>query len=232
MDEVKKRRGRPKKIKTCPEGKVLYEPTNRCRKIKEVKEPKKRGRPANKDKVPKKTLPKIKNSSVVPPEPPIPLSILSPSVIPNPPAPPPSEIPPPILPLNNSSNYKKRIQKKSYIKPVKVIKQKEQIKKDLVSKEELVKKGKDTFNKLKKEKIKNDIPLSFTGLPSLDINQMSKLNIKPSNEFIKLQNKIKDSSSKKREMLDKMYMNDETKSANAIQKVFRGHQVRKEIVIV
>jgi hypothetical protein len=232
MDEVKRGRGRPKKIKTCPEGKELYEPTNRCRKIKEVKEPKKKARPANKDKVSKKTLPKINNSSVIPPEPPIPLSILSPSVIPNSPAPLPSEAPPPILPLNNSSNYKKRIQKKSYIKPVKVIKQKQQLPIPLVSKEELVKKGKDIFNKLKKEKIKNDIPLSFTGLPSLDINELSKLNPKPSNEIIKLQNKIKDSSSKKREMLDKMYMINETKSANAIQKVFRGHQVRKEIVIV
>jgi hypothetical protein len=37
------------KKKTCPDGKELYEPTNRCRKIKKIKEPKPRreaGRPA------------------------------------------------------------------------------------------------------------------------------------------------------------------------------------------
>jgi len=152
MDEVKKKRGRPKKIKTCPEGKMLYEPTNRCRKIKEIKEPKpikekvikepkKRGRPS-----------KLVNNP-----------IMSPSIIPAPPAPPPIEAPPPILPLNNSSNYKKRIQKKSYIKPIKVIKQKK------------------------------------------DISEMSNFYLKPSKEFIKLEKKIIDSSSKKRNILEWMY---------------------------
>jgi len=252
MDEIKRGRGRPKKIKTCPEGKELNPVSKRCRKIKEPKEAKKRGRPPkepkppkeakkrgrppkSKDEVPKenkKSLPKIKNSSVVPPAPSIPISVLSPSVVPNIPAPPPSETPPPVLPLN-SSNYKKRIEKRKYNKPVKVIKQKEKVPiplDNVFNKEELIKKGKEILNKYKKDKLSNIIPPSFTSLPSLDINEMSKINPKPT--FNKLQNKIMDSSSRKRNMLDKMYMGNEIKSANTIQKVFRGHQVRKDIVIV
>ena len=249
MDEIKRQRGRPKKVKsikvqTCPEDKEFNPETNRCRKIKEPKEPKKRGRkPKSKDEVPKehkerKTLPKIKNSAVVPPAPSIPLSILSPSIIQAPQAPMPSETPPPILPLNTSSNYKKRIEKRKYNKPIKVIKQKELSilplpNPSILDREQKIKKGKEIFNKKKMEKeLKSNIPQSFISLPSLDINEMLKINPKQSKEFVKLQNRIKDSSSRKRNMLDNMYMGNEIKSANAIQKVFRGHKVRKDIVIV
>jgi hypothetical protein len=94
------------KKKTCPEGKILYEPTNRCRKIKEIKEPKPRGRPKKIIEPPKPIIPEPPKPII--PEPPKPIikkprgrpkKIIEPPkpIIPEPPKPIIPEPPKPII---------------------------------------------------------------------------------------------------------------------------------------